>query len=72
MTKTQIQAIALDLPREDRRDLAETLWKSLETTASDTPEWQRQLVAQRLQDLADSPENGSTWEEVEQRLWGPR
>jgi len=69
MTRTELQQTALDLPPEERRALAEVLWESIETESSALSDWQKRLVDDRLHALATHPEEGSSWEEVEARIW---
>jgi hypothetical protein len=46
MTRAELEAEALQLPVEDRLDLAEALWESLEREAvqPDLPPWQREVL----------------------------
>jgi len=69
MTRDDIQRTALGLPPEDRRELVDVLWESLESDPEPLPEWQRRLLDERLAALEATPEEGSTWDEVEKRVW---
>lgn len=69
MTRDDIQRTALALPAEERRELVEVLWESLESDPEPLPERQRRLVDERLEALEANPEEGSTWDEVEKRIW---
>ena len=69
MTKVEIQRQALELSPEERQDLVEVLWRSLEREATPLPEWQRRLLDERLAALEERPEEGASWEEVEKRIW---
>lgn len=69
MTRDDIQRTALELPPEDRRELVDALWESLESDPEPLPEWQRRLLDERLAALQANPEEGSTWDEVEKRVW---
>ena len=69
MTRLEIQKTALELPPRERQELAETLWASLERESAPLPDWQRQLIDDRLAALENKPEDGVPWEEVERRVW---
>jgi putative addiction module component (TIGR02574 family) len=69
MTRDDIQRTALKLPPEDRRELVDALWESLESDPEPLPEWQRRLLDERLAALETTPDEGSTWDEVEKRVW---
>jgi len=69
MTKTELQQTALKLAPQDRLELAEALWESLEAEPAALPAWQRELLDERLAELAESPEEGAPWEDVEARTW---
>jgi putative addiction module component (TIGR02574 family) len=69
MSRDEIQRTALELPPEERRELVEALWESLEGEPEPLPEWQRRLLDERLAALEANPEEGSTWDEVEKRIW---
>ena len=70
MTKTEFQSEALQLPVEDRLELAAALWESLEREPVQPalPAWQRAILDQRLAADDAAPEGGSPWEEVKQRI----
>lgn len=71
MTKTEIAREALCLPEQDRVELAEALWASLNLENADEdpnlPEWQRDLLDRRLK--ASAGETGETWDEVRAAIW---
>lgn len=69
MTKTEIQQEAMLLPPEERQELAEVLWQSLEGQPVPLPEWQRLLLDERLAALDEQPDEGSSWQDVEARVW---
>lgn len=69
MTKAEIQQQALELPPEEREELASALWESLEAEPTALPDWQRRLLDQRLASLDENPEEGAPWDEVEKRIW---
>lgn len=70
MTKKELKSEALQLPVEDRLELAEALWESLEQglLRPELPACQRDLLDQRLAAFEAAPEAGSPWEEVKQRI----
>lgn len=70
MTKTDLQREILRLPVEDRLEVAEAIWDSVERTAPspELPEWQRSLLDERIAADDAEPEAGSTWDEVKQRI----
>ena len=75
MIKVEIVQQALTLPEHERFELAHTLWASIEKPdayqeAHPLPEWQRQLLDERLEASAD--EEGETWEEVRTEIWPER
>lgn len=70
MTKTELHSEALQLPVEDRIELAEALWESLEHEPAQPalPSWQREILDDRLAKDEAAPEAGSPWQEVKQRI----
>jgi putative addiction module component (TIGR02574 family) len=70
MTKSQLRREALDLSVEERLELAEALWESVEVTAHQPPlpDWQRQILDERIAADDADPEAGSPWQEVKQRI----
>jgi putative addiction module component (TIGR02574 family) len=70
MTKSQLRQEALHLSVEDRLELAEALWESVETAAPQPqiPDWQRQILDERIAADDSEPEAGSSWQEVKQRI----
>ncbi|HEX4955091.1 MAG TPA: addiction module protein [Thermoanaerobaculia bacterium] len=69
MTKTDLARSALELPPDERMELVETLWQSLEREPAKLPDWQRALLDERIAELERNPEEGSPWEEVRKRVW---
>lgn len=69
MMKTDLTRLALELPIDERLDLAQTLWDSASPPDDFevTPEL-RQLLDARLQEAEDNPEAGITWEQMKARL----
>jgi len=70
MTKTELHSEALQLPVEDRIELAEALWESLEhePVQPALPSRQREILDDRLAENEAAPEAGSPWQEVKQRI----
>jgi putative addiction module component (TIGR02574 family) len=70
MTKAELQSEALQLPVEDRLELAEVLWESLEQEPAqpELPTWQREVLDERLAADDAAPEAGSPWQEVKKRI----
>lgn len=70
MTKSQLQQAALHLSVEDRLELAEALWESVEAAGQQPPipDWQRQALDECLAEEEANPEAGAPWEEVKQRI----
>jgi putative addiction module component (TIGR02574 family) len=69
MTKADLTRIALELPIDERLDLAQTLWDSAAPpeNLTVTPEL-RKLLDARLREAIDNPEAGVPWEETKARL----
>ncbi len=69
MVTLELRQQVLELPAKDRQELAEALWDSLESEPSALPAWQQEILQSRLAELEANPELGSSWEEVEARIW---
>ncbi len=69
MTRDDIRRTVLELPAEERRELVEVLWQSLESDPEPLPAWQRRLLDDRLADLEADPDEGEPWDVVEKRIW---
>lgn len=69
MTKTALTRLALELPIDERLDLAQTLWDSASPPDDFelTPEL-KDLLDARLREAEAHPEAGITWEEMKARL----
>jgi len=69
MTKADLIRLALDLPIEERLDIAQTLWDSASPpeTFELTLEL-RDLLDTRLREAQTNPEAGITWDEMKTRL----
>lgn len=63
MSKAESQRQVLELPEEDRLEIAETIWSSLENPNTvPLPQWQRALLDERRASL--KAEEGRDWEDV--------
>lgn len=71
MRDSEIQKL-LALPVDERIELAQILWESVEPEEEvrflPIPEWQRQILDERLADLDRNPGDEQTWEEVKTEL----
>jgi len=69
MTRAELKSL-LDLPVEERAELARLLWQSLEQerevllTAED-----KKVIEERLAEMERNPDAGIPWEEVRAELW---
>ena len=74
LTKTDVKRQALQLPPEDRVDLAVEIWNSLRPEDLPVPVWQRDLIRERLEALErmDLAERSTPWEEVRDRIFPGR
>jgi putative addiction module component (TIGR02574 family) len=72
MKSAEIQKL-LDLPVDERMELAQILWESVdpedEARFLSIPDWQRRILDERLADLESNPNDEQTWEEVKAELW---
>jgi putative addiction module component (TIGR02574 family) len=72
MKSAEIQKL-LELPPTERMELAQILWESVEPEDEarflSIPEWQRQILDERLADIERNPGDEQTWEEVKAELW---
>ncbi len=74
LAKSHIQKEALNLPVRERIELVVELWDSLTPDEIPVPEWQRDLIRDRLAALEDIlPEERSVpWEAVRRRIFADR
>lgn len=72
MAKSHVQDL-LKLPAEERLEIAQMLWDSVEPEEEARflliPEWQREILKERLEDLDRNPGDEQTWEEVKAEIW---
>lgn len=72
MTKADVISHALQLTEPERLALAEELWASVENPRlyreeGPLPQWQIDVLEQRLVDSQDDP--GKSWAEVKAEIW---
>ena len=74
LAKSEIQEEALNLPARERIELVVRLWDSLVPGDIPVPDWQRDLIRDRLATLDEiAPEERSVpWETVRKRLFSGR
>ena len=61
MTLAEVEALARQLPAEDRARLAEILWESLQDEPVDdlpVPEWHWQIIEERIAEYRRNPGGG--------------
>ena len=72
MKSAEIQKL-LELPVDERMELAQILWESVEpedeTRFLSIPDWQRRILDDRLANIERNPNDEQTWEEVKAELW---
>jgi putative addiction module component (TIGR02574 family) len=72
MNRAEIRKL-LELPADEKMELAQILWESVEpedeTRFLSIPDWQRQILDERLADIDRNPDDEQTWEEVKAELW---
>ncbi|MEO6196243.1 MAG: addiction module protein [Thermoanaerobaculia bacterium] len=68
MTRAEIQLKVMALPEEERLEIAEAIWSSLDNpNALPLPQWQKDLLDERLASLGT--EKGRDWEDVKAEIW---
>ena len=74
LAKSEIQRQALHLPAQERIELVVELWDSLAPGEIPVPDWQRDLIRDRLAVLEDVlPEERSVpWEAVRKRIFSDK
>lgn len=72
MTKTAVAEL-LKLRPEERLEIAQLLWDSVEPEEEarflSIPDWQREILKERLEDLELHPDDEEPWDEVKAELW---
>ncbi len=75
MTKADVDKL-LQLPPAERLEIAEVLWRSVEPEDEvhflSVPDWQREILRERLEDLDRNPDDEEPWEQVKAELWPGR
>ena len=71
LARSEIQREALSLPAEERIQLVVELWDSLAPGEIPVPDWQRDLIRDRLAELENVlPEERSvTWDALRKRIF---
>lgn len=71
LAKSEIQRQALSLPARERIELVVELWDSLAPGEIPVPDWQRELIRDRLATLEDIPseQRSVPWEAVRGRVF---
>ncbi|MFY9826412.1 MAG: addiction module protein [Thermoanaerobaculia bacterium] len=70
MTKAEIQREVMELPEDERLEVADAIWASLDDLNSQPlPAWQRDLLDERLASV--ETEEGRDWDEVKAEIWSP-
>jgi putative addiction module component (TIGR02574 family) len=59
----------MELPPEERLQLAEDLWDSVAAEEPPLTDEQKRELDRRWEEHQKNPERGSPWEEVRARLW---
>ena len=74
LTKSEIHKEALNLPAHERNELVVELWDSLVPSEIPIPDWQRDLIRERLASLDGlQPDERSTpWEAARQRVFSDK
>lgn len=69
MPTVNLKQELLKLPAHEREELIETLWLSLEEEISTIPDWQRELIDERLEELENNDHKFIDWVEVKEKIW---
>jgi putative addiction module component (TIGR02574 family) len=59
-----------ELSTDEKIEYVQSLWDRIAATPGEVPvpDWHRDVLQQRLQDLAVDPNAGDSWEDVQERL----
>jgi putative addiction module component (TIGR02574 family) len=72
MTRSDLQKL-LNLPADEKMQLAELLWQSVEPDEEARflaiPDWQRRILDERLAEMDHNPGDVQTWDEVKSEIW---
>ena len=74
LAKSEIQREALNLSAQERIELVVELWDSLAPGEIPVPDWQRDLIRDRLAALEDVPpeERSVSWDAVRKRIFSDK
>ena len=74
LAKSEIQREALNLPAQERIELLVELWDSLAPGEIPVPNWQRDLIRDRLTALEDIPpmQRSVPWETVRKGIFSDK
>ena len=74
LAKSEIQREALNLPAQERIELVVELWDSLAPGEIPVPDWQRDLIRDRLTALENLPPEARSapWEAVRKQLFSDK
>ena len=68
VAKTELKDTALQLPPEERLELVEALWESLDQESIPVASWQKRILDERIAADDAAPDSGSSWPEVRERI----
>ena len=74
LAKSEIHKEALNLPARERIELVVELWDSLAPAELPIPDWQRDLIRERLAALDDLPpdERSTPWEAARRQIFSDK
>ena len=72
MARTLTKEEISELPVATRLELLETIWDSISPADVPVPESHKRLLDLALEDFAQNPDEGATWEEVREELFRRR
>ena len=72
MARTLTKDEIIDLPVEERLQLIETLWDSIDTDNLALPESHRRALDKALDDYSRDPDEGRSWDDVRGELFPKR
>lgn len=68
MTRAEVEKL-LELPAEERAELASTLWESLEHEPLPLTDQEKALLDERLVEAERDPDAWIPWDQVKAELW---
>jgi putative addiction module component (TIGR02574 family) len=59
-----------DLPLDEKIDYLQSLWDRIAATPDmiPVPDWHREIIDERLKDLEANPNEGDSWDVLQERL----